>query len=163
VRERAELARGALLHDIGKLGVPDAILLKPGPLTAEEWVEMRRHPQIGWNVIKSIDFLRSAAEFVLSHHERWDGGGYPRGLRGEQIPLGSRIFMIADTLDAMMSDRPYRKRTTLASARKEIARCAGTQFDPRCVEAFLALEDRQILALCQSNGPVPLALPANGR
>jgi putative nucleotidyltransferase with HDIG domain len=160
VRDRAELARGALLHDIGKLGVPDAILLKPGPLTTEEWVEMRRHPQIGCSIIRSIAFLQSAAEFVLSHHERWDGSGYPAGRRGEQIPIGSRIFMIADTLDAMMSDRPYRRRTTLAAARKEIARCAGTQFDPRCVEAFLALEDRQIMSLVQPAGPAPMAMPA---
>jgi putative nucleotidyltransferase with HDIG domain len=163
VRDRADMARGALLHDIGKLGVPDAILLKPGPLTNAEWLEMRRHPQIGWNIVRSIAFLQSASEFVLSHHERWDGGGYPAGLKGEQIPVGSRIFMIADTLDAMMSDRPYRKRTTLAAARKEIARCAGTQFDPRCVEAFLAIEDRQIMALCQpivTAGAV--AAPASG-
>jgi putative nucleotidyltransferase with HDIG domain len=148
-RDREHVARGALLHDIGKLGVPDAILLKSGPLTPEEWIEMRRHPQIGWNIIRAIPFLHTASELVLSHHERWDGGGYPNGLKGEQIPLGSRIFMIADTLDAMMSDRPYRKRTTLAAARKEIARCAGTQFDPRCVEAFLAIEDREIVQLAQ--------------
>jgi putative nucleotidyltransferase with HDIG domain len=160
--DRDQIARGALLHDIGKIGVPDAILLKPGPLTTEEWLEMRRHPQIGWNIIKSIGFLHSAAEFVRCHHERWDGAGYPVGLSGEHIPIGSRIFMIADTLDAMMSDRPYRKRTTLAVARKEIARCAGTQFDPRCVEAFLSLEDRHILALCQPGPPAALATPATG-
>jgi putative nucleotidyltransferase with HDIG domain len=148
-RDREHVARGALLHDIGKLGVPDAILLKAGPLTPAEWVEMRRHPQIGWNIIRSIPFLHPAAELVLAHHERWDGAGYPNGLKGEQIPLGARIFMIADTLDAMMSDRPYRRRTTLASARKEIARCAGTQFDPRCVEAFLAIEDREVVQLAQ--------------
>jgi response regulator RpfG family c-di-GMP phosphodiesterase len=148
-RERADIARGALLHDIGKLGVPDAILLKAGPLTADEWAEMRRHPQVGSNVIRAIPFLEPAAELVLAHHERWDGGGYPRGIQRDQIPLGARIFSIADTLDAMMSDRPYRKRTTLAAARKEIARCAGTQFDPRCVEAFLAIEDREIVELAQ--------------
>jgi putative nucleotidyltransferase with HDIG domain len=146
--DRAHLARGALLHDIGKVGVPDAILLKPGNLTSDEWIEMRRHPQVGWNILRSIAFLHPAAELVLSHHERWDGNGYPNRLRGETIPLGARIFAIADTLDAMTSDRPYRKRTTLACARKEIARCAGTQFDPLCVEAFLALEDRAILELC---------------
>jgi response regulator RpfG family c-di-GMP phosphodiesterase len=149
VRGRADMARGALLHDIGKLGVPDAILLKPGPLTADEWGEMKRHPQIGWNILRPIAFLHPAAELVLAHHERWDGAGYPRGLRGEQIPVGARIFSIADTLDAMMSDRPYRSRTTLAAARKEIARCAGSQFDPRCVEAFLAIEDREIQTLAQ--------------
>jgi putative nucleotidyltransferase with HDIG domain len=148
--DRAHLARGALLHDIGKVGVPDAILLKPGGLTTDEWIEMRRHPQVGWNILRAIAFLHPAAELVLSHHERWDGNGYPNRLRGEKIPLGARIFAIADTLDAMTSDRPYRKRTTLACARKEIARCAGTQFDPLCVEAFLALEDRAILELCSA-------------
>jgi putative nucleotidyltransferase with HDIG domain len=162
MRDRPEIARGALLHDIGKIGVPDAILLKPGPLTPDEWVEMRRHPQIGWNIVRSIAFLQSTSELVLAHHERWDGGGYPSGLKGEQIPLGSRIFMIADTLDAMMSDRPYRKRTTLAAARKEIARCAGTQFDPRCVEAFLAIEDRQILALWDPAAAATAAAPGSG-
>ena len=147
-KTRADIARGALLHDIGKLGVPDAILLKPGPLTADEWREMKRHPEIGSQIIQPIAFLRPAAEIVLHHHERWDGGGYPRGLAGEQIPLGARIFSIADSLDAMMSDRPYRRATSLACARREIARCSGSQFDPRCVEAFLAIEDRESLALC---------------
>jgi HD-GYP domain-containing protein (c-di-GMP phosphodiesterase class II) len=109
---------------------------------------MRRHSQVGWQILQSIEFLHGAGELVLAHHERWDGSGYPRGLRGEEIPLGARLFAIADTLDAMTSDRPYRKRTTLAAARKEIARCAGSQFDPRCVEAFLSLEDRAILELC---------------
>jgi putative nucleotidyltransferase with HDIG domain len=148
--DRAHLARGALLHDIGKVGVPDAILLKPGQLTSAEWDEMRRHPQTGANILRAIAFLHPAAELVLSHHERWDGTGYPNRLRGEKIPLGARVFAIADTLDAMTSDRPYRKRTSLAAARKEIARCAGTQFDPLCVEAFLALEDRAILELCSA-------------
>jgi response regulator RpfG family c-di-GMP phosphodiesterase len=147
-KDRADMARGALLHDIGKLGVPDAILLKNGPLTPDEWIEMKRHPEIGSQIIRPIAFLRPAADLVLTHHERWDGNGYPRGLRGEEIPLGARLFSIADTLDAMMSDRPYRKATTLALARREIARCAGSQFDPRCVEAFLSIEDREVLALC---------------
>jgi response regulator RpfG family c-di-GMP phosphodiesterase len=147
-KDRADLARGALLHDIGKLGVPDAILLKAGPLTADEWREMKRHPEIGSQIIRPIAFLRPAADLVLAHHERWDGTGYPHRLAGDQIPIGARLFSIADTLDAMMSDRPYRRATSLSHARREIARCAGSQFDPRCVEAFLAIEDREILALC---------------
>jgi putative nucleotidyltransferase with HDIG domain len=134
-----QIARGALLHDIGKIGVPDSILLKPGPLTPEEWIEMRKHPAVGHQILQSIGFLSQAADIVLSHQERWDGEGYPRGLRGDQIPLGARIFAIADTLDAMTSDRPYRRGVTYAVARAEIVRCSGTQFDPACVEAFLSL------------------------
>ncbi|MHB1846264.1 MAG: HD domain-containing phosphohydrolase [Deltaproteobacteria bacterium] len=145
--ELAEIGRGALLHDIGKIGVPDSILLKPGPLTKEEWVEMRRHPDIGFQILKSIPFLTTPAEIVLSHQERFDGGGYPRGLAGEQIPIGSRIFAIADTFDAITSDRPYRKGQSYDAARAEIARCSKTQFDPQCVEAFLALDNERLLQL----------------
>jgi putative nucleotidyltransferase with HDIG domain len=134
-----QIARGALLHDIGKIGVPDSILLKAGPLTPAEWIEMRKHPEIGHQILQSIGFLSKAADIVLAHQERWDGGGYPRGLRGGQIPLGARIFAIADTLDAMTSDRPYRRGVSFEEARAEIARCSGTQFDPACVEAFLAV------------------------
>jgi response regulator RpfG family c-di-GMP phosphodiesterase len=151
-----DIARGALLHDIGKIGIPDAILLKPGPLTPQEWEEMRRHPQIGWTIIKSIAFLAVPAEIVLAHQERWDGGGYPGKLKGEAIPLGARIFAIADTLDAITSDRPYRKRQTFGAARAEVKRCAGTQFDPVCVEAFLKLSEADLEALAR---PVPLAAP----
>ena len=142
-----DIGRGALMHDIGKIGVPDSILLKPGPLTNAEWVEMRKHPEVGFRILENIGFLRPAAEIVLSHQERWDGNGYPRRLKGEEIPLGARIFMIADTLDAMTSDRPYRKAATFAQARQEIARCAGTQFDPRCTEAFATLSDEELQAL----------------
>jgi response regulator RpfG family c-di-GMP phosphodiesterase len=138
--QRPDIARGALLHDVGKIGVPDAILLKTGPLSPDEWVEMRRHPQTGHTILKSIPFLQVPAEILLTHHERFDGTGYPRGLAGDAIPLGARIFAVADTLDAITSDRPYRKGATVAAAREEIARCAGTQFDPRCVEAFLRIE-----------------------
>ena len=142
-----DIGRGALLHDIGKIGVPDSILLKPGPLTSAEWVEMRRHPDVGFGILESIDFLRPAADIVLAHQERFDGGGYPRRLKGTEIPLGARIFMIADTLDAMTSDRPYRKSATFAQARAEIARCASTQFDPRCVDAFADMPDEERQAL----------------
>ena len=144
---RPDIARGALLHDIGKIGVPDAILLKPGKLTPDEWEEMRRHPQTGFKMLESIPFLAVPSEIVLTHQERWDGGGYPRGLVGEAIPLGARIFAIADTLDAITSDRPYRKGSPIEAARSEIRRCSGVQFDPRCVDAFLSLEPRLLDSL----------------
>jgi putative nucleotidyltransferase with HDIG domain len=145
--ELAAVSRGALLHDIGKIGIPDAILLKPGRLTPGEWEEMRRHPEVGFGILKGIDFLRGPAEIVLSHHERWDGAGYPRGLAGEAIPLGARIFAVADTLDAMTADRPYRKGTDFAAAREEIVRQAGKQFDPAVVEAFASLSDETLAEL----------------
>ena len=157
--DRQHIARGALLHDIGKIGVPDAILLKPGPLVASEWDEMRRHPQTGYTILQSIPFLKIAAELVLAHQERWDGRGYPRALAGETIPLGARIFAIADTLDAITSDRPYRKGRTFEVAREEIRRCSGTQFDPRCAEAFLSLDAKLIEAL---RHPDAVALASNG-
>jgi response regulator RpfG family c-di-GMP phosphodiesterase len=135
-----DIGRGALLHDIGKIGVPDAILLKPDRLTPDEWEEMKKHPQIGWTILKSIDFLDTPAEIVLCHQERWDGGGYPRGLRGDAIPIGARIFAIADCYDAMTTDRPYRGRTNADEAREEIRRCARSQFDPACTEAFLSIQ-----------------------
>ena len=131
-----EIGRGALLHDIGKIGVPDAVLLKPGKLTPEEWMEMRKHPDIGYNMIQSIPFLRVPAQIVLSHQERFDGQGYPRKLNRGEIHIGARIFAVADTLDAMTSDRPYRKGTTFSNAIQEINRCANGQFDPEVVRAF---------------------------
>jgi putative nucleotidyltransferase with HDIG domain len=141
------IARGAFLHDIGKMGVPDQILRKPGPLTTEEREIMRRHCDIGFTVLQRIPFLKEAAEIVLAHQECYDGSGYPRGLRGEQIPLGARIFAVADTLDAMISDRPYRKALPISAARDEIRRFSGRQFDPRVVEVFLAQPDSLWIAL----------------
>jgi putative nucleotidyltransferase with HDIG domain len=135
------VARGALLHDIGKIGVPDAILRKPGPLTEEEWAQMREHPTIGYRMLKDIPFLAAAAEIVYAHEERYDGRGYPRGLAGEAIPLGARLFAVADTLDAITSDRPYRQARSRQQAVEEILRCKGTQFDPQVVEAFLKVVD----------------------
>ena len=120
-----QIARGAFLHDIGKMGVPDQILRKPGPLTPEERAIMRRHCDIGFAVLERIPFLKEAAEIVLAHQEFFDGTGYPRGLKGEQIPLGARIFAVADTLDAMISDRPYRKALPISAARDEIRRFSG--------------------------------------
>jgi putative nucleotidyltransferase with HDIG domain len=138
------MQRGGLLHDIGKIGVSDTILHKPGPLTDEEWVDMRRHPQIGHDMIREIGFLSGAAVIVLAHHERFDGKGYPKGLAADEIPPGARIFALADTFDAMTSDRPYRAALTSEASRDEIIRCSGTQFDPRCVQAFLLAWERII-------------------
>jgi putative nucleotidyltransferase with HDIG domain len=147
--ELEEIGRGALLHDIGKIGVPDAVLLKPGKLTPDEWTEMRKHPDIGFQMIQAIPFLNTPAEIVLSHQERFDGGGYPRKLGGEEIHIGARIFAVADTLDAMTSDRPYRKGTTFGNAIQEIARCSGTQFDPEVVKAFLDIGEENLVRIKQ--------------
>jgi response regulator RpfG family c-di-GMP phosphodiesterase len=145
--ELEEIGRGALLHDIGKIGVPDAVLLKPGKLTPDEWTEMRRHPDIGHQMIQPIPFLHIPAQIVLSHQERFDGQAYPRKMAKEEIHIGARIFAVADTLDAMTSDRPYRKGTTFANAIQEIHRCAGSQFDPEVVKAFLAIGEEGLLKI----------------
>jgi len=139
--ELRQIARGAFLHDIGKMGIPDNVLRKPGPLTEDEILIMRRHCDIGHAVLEKIPFLREPADIVLAHQERYDGTGYPRGLKGEEIPLGARIFAVADTLDAMISDRPYRRALPLAVAKEEIRNHAGTQFDPKVVEVFLKMPD----------------------
>lgn len=138
-----QIARGAYLHDIGKIGVPDSILLKPGKLTPEEVAMMESHVRIGYELVSRIAFLAGAAEIVLTHQERYDGTGYPQGLMGEEIPLGARIFAVADTLDAMTSDRPYRKALPFSAAREEIIRESGRQFDPAVVEAFLAVPEQR--------------------
>ncbi|HEY4485665.1 MAG TPA: HD domain-containing phosphohydrolase [Nitrospiria bacterium] len=143
--DRLEIYRGAFLHDIGKIGVSDAILLKPGKLSPGEWDEMRRHPSIGQKILKEIGFLGTAIGMVYSHHERFDGKGYPQGLQGADIPVGSRIFAVADALDTMTTNRPYRKALTVSMAREEIVRCSGTQFDPRVVEAFLKIQEKDWL------------------
>ncbi len=145
--ELDEIGRGALLHDIGKIGVPDAVLLKPGKLTPEEWVEMRKHPDIGYSMIAPIPFLAIPSQIVLSHQERFDGRGYPRGLAREEIHIGARIFAVADTLDAITSDRPYRKGATFAAAIEEIARCGGSQFDPEVVKAFLDIGEQNLIRI----------------
>ena len=137
--ELKTISRGAFLHDIGKIATPDAILLKPGKLNPEETVIMRQHCARGYEMVRKIPFLKAAAEIVLAHQECFDGSGYPRGLQGEQIPLGARIFAIADTLDAITSDRPYRKGATFEAAREEIARWSGRQFDPILVQVFLGM------------------------
>ncbi len=131
-----ELGRGALLHDIGKIGIPDAVLLKPGGLSEEEWATMRKHPEIGHKFVKNSEFLKTAAGIVLSHHEAWDGSGYPQGLKGEAIDPGARIFSVVDSYDAMRSPRVYKKSMPPAQALAEIKRKAGTQFDPQVVKIF---------------------------
>jgi ribonuclease P protein subunit RPR2 len=140
---RPEVAYGFFLHDIGKVGIPESILCKTGPLNELEWIVMRSHPHVGAKIVEPIPFMGDAVEIVRSHHERFDGSGYPGGLRGEDIPLGARIFAIADAFDAMTSDRPYRRSLPIDEAVGRIRAGAGTQFDPACVEAFvdLATED----------------------
>ena len=141
------IEQGALLHDIGKIGVRDSILLKPGPLTPEEWVEMKLHPELGYRMLARIPFLFEASKIVLQHQERFDGRGYPAGLKGTEIVLGARVFAIVDTLDAITSDRPYRKGRPISVARDEIRRCSGTQFDPEAVEAFMRIPDEAWLGI----------------
>ena len=131
---------GALLHDIGKIGIPDAILLKHGPLTKDEWQIMRGHPEIGHRILAKAPFLAEAAELILSHEERFDGSGYPRGLAGAAIPLWARLFAVIDTLDAVTSDRPYRSGGAFDTARAEILARSGSQFDPLALEVFVAEE-----------------------
>ncbi len=147
---------GALLHDIGKIGIPDAVLLKQGALNEEEWKIMRTHPTIGHRILSNLPFLTTAHEIVLHHEERFDGTGYPDGLRGEQISFWARLFAIVDTLDAITSDRPYRRGMPFETAETEILHMSGTQFDPRAVEAFVAERDtlRKMTNL-QSLEPAP--------
>src|SRR5947209_3349312 len=133
------IARGAFLHDIGKMAIPDAILLKPGALNPEEIATMREHCYHGYQMLKKIPFLQEACDIVYTHQERFDGTGYPRGLKGDEIPLGARIFAVADTLDAITSDRPYRPAQSLSAAREEIKSWAGRQFDTEVVRKFLEM------------------------
>jgi len=132
-----ELKAVGLLHDIGKIAIDEAILNKNGTLNEEEWVEVRKHPEIGYRILSTVNNMSEMAEFVLSHHERWDGKGYPQGLSGEQIPLESRIIGIADAYDAMVSERSYKKSLTKEEAIKELTENAGTQFNAECVRVFI--------------------------
>jgi putative nucleotidyltransferase with HDIG domain len=131
--------RGALLHDIGKMGVADSILLKPSRLTDEEWAEMRRHPEFAYEMLSSIRYLQPALDIPYCHHEKWDGTGYPRGLSGDAIPIAARIFAVVDVWDAVTSDRPYRKAWSREKALEYIQEQAGKYFDPRVVEYFLSM------------------------
>jgi putative nucleotidyltransferase with HDIG domain len=137
----AVIARGAFLHDIGKMAIPDAILNKPGKLDPDEVAIMREHAYRGYQILKKIPFLTEAAEIVYSHQEKYDGTGYPRGLKGKEIPLGARLFSVADTLDAITSDRAYRAAQSLSAARKEIELFSGRQFDPEVVQVFLSMPE----------------------
>ena|SRR5579883_1058496 len=132
-----QIEHGALLHDIGKLKIPDSILWKPARLDDSEWTTMRRHAEYGYQFLSNVEFLKGAAEIVYSHHEKYDGTGYPRGLRGEQIPFGARVFMVVDTVDAMIYKRPYNQPVSFREAAAEVRRCTGTQFDPGVVEPTL--------------------------
>jgi putative nucleotidyltransferase with HDIG domain len=133
------MRRGALLHDIGKMGVPDGILLKPGPLTDAEWAVMQKHPVHAYELLLPIAYLRPALDIPYCHHEKWDGTGYPRGLKGEGIPLAARIFTVVDVWDALTSDRPYRPAWTRDLALDYIRQEAGKSFDPKVVEVFIRL------------------------
>jgi HD-GYP domain-containing protein (c-di-GMP phosphodiesterase class II) len=139
--ELKQLERGAYLHDIGKIGIPDSILLKPTKLTPEETAIMQTHVRIGYELMSRVAFLSHAALIVLTHQECYDGTGYPQGLAGEDIPLAARIFSISDTFDAMMSDRPYRRGRPYVIARAEIERESGKQFDPKVVDLFLSISE----------------------
>jgi PAS domain S-box-containing protein len=163
------IRRGALLHDIGKMAIPDGILQKPAPLTEDEWKEMRRHPEYAYHMLFPIVYLRPALDIPYCHHERWDGTGYPRGLKGEQIPLSARIFSIIDVWDALLSNRPYRKGCSEDAVLEYIQKHSGTSFDPRLVDAFLELYRKGIFRETQTeqivhknhdtgqllNGPIP--------
>jgi PAS domain S-box-containing protein len=145
------IRRGALLHDIGKMAIPDGILQKPGPLTEDEWKEMRRHPEYAHHMLSPIIYLRPALDIPYCHHERWDGTGYPRGLKGEEIPLSARIFSIIDVWDALLSNRPYRRGCTEESVLEYIRKHAGTSFDPRLVGAFLELHQNGVFKETQTD------------
>jgi ribonuclease P protein subunit RPR2 len=139
--DHPEIEFGFLLHDAGKVAVPDAILFKPGPLTTAERLIMQQHPVTGWEIVRDIDFLGEARDVIRHHHERWDGDGYPDRLAGEAIPLAARVFAVADTLDALTTNRPYRQASTIAEARAIIVQDSGTHFDPTVIEMFGTLSD----------------------
>ncbi len=142
--DHPEMEFGFLLHDVGKVAVPDAILFKPGPLTGAERLIMQQHPITGWEIVRDIDFLGAARDVIRHHHERWDGDGYPDRLAGDAIPVSARIFALADTIDALTTDRPYRQASTFADARVLIEQDDGTHFDPAAVAAFASLPDEEL-------------------
>ena len=147
-----EMEFGFLLHDVGKVAVPDAILFKTTALTAEEYALIARHPVIGWEILRDIEFLGDAKLVVRHHHERWDGTGYPDGLAGDAIPLAARVFAVADTLDALTSDRPYRPAVGWAAARAEVRAASATQFDPAVVAAFESVPDERFAQIRERVG-----------
>ncbi len=148
--ERAQmldLELGALLHDVGKIAIPSNVLMKPGPLDEREWEIMRSHPRIGYQLLADLPGMEDAAQIVYSHHERYDGAGYPRGLRGEEIPLGARLFSIVDTVDAITCDRPYRAAQPFSVACRELGQNRGSQFDPGLVETFLQVPEQDLVTI----------------
>jgi ribonuclease P protein subunit RPR2 len=147
IADSPEMEFGFLLHDVGKVAVPDAILFKTSRLTEKEYALIRQHPVIGWEILREIDFLGEAKLVVRHHHERWDGAGYPDGLVGDEIPLGARVFAVADTLDALTTDRPYRPASSFARARAEIESESGAQFDPGVVEAYSRISDERFAGI----------------
>lgn len=164
INELRQIYWGALLHDIGKIGIPDAILLKHDSLNNEEWSVMRTHAEKGYELVGAIPGMSQAADLVRNHEERFDGKGYPRGLTGSAIPFGARLFAVIDTLDAMTSDRPYRKGLSFETAKTEICNESGGQFDPVAVEAFLAEQDvlREMVALKCGPGNTEFSLHQRG-
>jgi len=150
--DQPEIEFGFLLHDVGKVAVPDAILFKPGPLTPDERLVVEQHPITGSEIVREIAFLGSARDIIRSHHERWDGNGYPDGVAGEAIPLSARVFAVADALDALTSQRPYRDAAPLAEARAIIERESGSQFDPKVVDAYRTVTDEMIDEIRRSIG-----------
>jgi putative nucleotidyltransferase with HDIG domain len=149
IADDPQIEFGFLLHDVGKVAVPDAILFKPEPLSGPERTVMERHAEIGWEILREIDFLGEAKLVVRHHHERWDGRGYPDGLAGEDIPPAARIFSVADTFDALTTDRPYRPAMDIAAARKIIEGEGGTQFDPAAVAAFGEVSDAEFRRIAE--------------
>jgi ribonuclease P protein subunit RPR2 len=152
IADTPEMEFGFLLHDVGKVAVPDAILFKTSALTAEEFALIAQHPLTGWEIVREIDFLGEAKLVVRHHHERWDGHGYPDRLAGEDIPLAARVFAVADTLDALTTDRPYRPASDWATARSEIHRVSGSQFDPGVVAAFDSVSDERFAQIKERVG-----------
>ena len=150
--DKPEIEFGFLLHDVGKVAVPDAILFKPGPLTEAERLVMQQHPVTGSEIVRDIDFLGAARDVIRSHHERWDGNGYPDGLPGDAIPAYARVFAVADTLDALTTRRPYREPSSIVKARAIIESGSGTHFDPEIIAAFGTLPDEKIATLARSIG-----------
>ena len=157
---RQHIAYGALLHDVGKIAIPDHILLKPARLTDEEWIEIRKHPDVGYEIVRRVPFLQKAAEIVHAHHERYDGRGYPRGLAREHIPLGARLFAVADVYDALTSDRPYHAAMTYEQAAAEIRDGDGSHLDPAVVAAFLAVPRADLEAITSLWKDVAIATQA---
>jgi putative nucleotidyltransferase with HDIG domain len=150
--EGSDIEFGFLLHDIGKVAIPDAILHKPDSLTESERRLMAQHPLIGAEIVREVEFLASASEIVRHHHERWDGQGYPDGLAGEDIPLAARVFAVADVFDALTTDRPYRRASSLPAAREMITAESGTQFDPRVVDVFNSIDDETFAQIAAEIG-----------